>query len=257
MAEHWFHVDPLPPSAGVVELPEAEARHAITRRIRPEEPVTLFDGRGRVACGQLRLDLSRRTARAVVEPPRLCEPPRPEIVLACAMPRGERAEFLIDAGTQLGVTQFQPILTQHGSPGQDRVNMPRLLRIAVEACKQSRRAWLPELAEAVELETLAGCAERRGGAGLAMVADRSGMRAEAFAEQIRKAERLTLLVGPEGGFSEAELVLLGSLGVVRLGLASGVLRIETAGLAGVAALLACVRGGGQPAGEGGSAAESG
>jgi 16S rRNA (uracil1498-N3)-methyltransferase len=99
----------------------------------------------------------------------------------------------------------------------------------LEACKQSRRAWLPRLhaetslAEVVEDKGLGGYTR--------LVADPSGVSINELGSAQFGNTNLLLLVGPEGGFSDTEVVILRSSNVVPMRLGEGILRIETAAVA--------------------------
>ena len=99
----------------------------------------------------------------------------------------------------------------------------------LEACKQSRRAWLPRLhaetslTEVVEDKGLGGYTR--------LVADPSGVSINELDSAQLKKTNLSLVVGPEGGFSDTETVILRSSNVVPVRLGDGILRIETAAVA--------------------------
>jgi 16S rRNA (uracil1498-N3)-methyltransferase len=166
-----------------------------------------------------------------------------EIVLYQALIKGDRFEWVLEKGTELGVARFVPLLASRsvvrpraGRSGRSQ----RWQRVVTEAAEQCGRGLLPRVASPVELgEALASARglrlllwEEERAMGL-----RSALR-EGLAEQSEaKRPLLSVFVGPEGGFSreEAESALSHGARVVSLG--RRVLRSETAGIAAVSAAL--------------------
>lgn len=239
------------PDAGAPELAEGELEHALrVLRLGIGDPLLGLDGRGTV----WPLAVRARTQRALElepagEPMREPEPGAPGsalpwVELALSMPRGERAEELVDRATQLGASAIRWLTCERTPP---RVREPsahrlaRLERVAREATKQCRRLWVPETGAPVELEEfLAG---REGARSLVLDLSRE---APPLAEQIDtlassgrfdRARPLVLCAGPEGGFEERELAMLDGRGAVRARLGPLVLRIETAAEAALAIAL--------------------
>src|SRR3989344_4555511 len=71
--------------------------------------------------------------------------PRPAVHLACALPKGDRAAVLLDMATQLGMVRFTPLMCARNVVKPGANSRERLRRICLEACKQSRRFYLPEI----------------------------------------------------------------------------------------------------------------
>ena len=147
--------------------------------------------------------------------------PAPEVAVAFAIVKGERPEWAVQKLTEIGVDRIVPMLTARsvvrwplGEGGQ----VTRLRRVAREAAVQSRRVWLPVVEGMTPVEAVMG----EPGAALA----HAGGTPPAL-------DRPTLLVGPEGGWDDAELAAAPAL----VGLGPSVLRTETA--ATVAGALLC------------------
>lgn len=194
--------------------PEPDDAHHLFRvlRIREGETVTVSDGRGgwcvtKVAGGNLRVEGEAHQQPA----------PR-ELTIASAIPKGDRAEWMVQKLTEIGVAEIallhcaRSIVRWEGERGARQRS--RLERVAREAAMQSRRTWLPRV---IGPEAFTTIALRPG----TVLAEPSGVAAGEVAEECR-----TIVIGPEGGFSEDELA--NGLPMVRLG--EQVLRIETAAL---------------------------
>jgi len=203
-------------------------QHHLSRvlRLRPGELVTASDGRGH--CVTTTWRGGRLESAGPVEwAPR----PEPELTIAVALTKGAKPDWAVQRLTEAGVDRVQPVVADRSIVrwDQDRTGraLERLRRVAREAAMQARRAWLPHVEAPVPFADLLADPVTRRRACLAQMGGRPP-----------SLERPVMLVGPEGGWSPAEL---GS-GVPAVGLGPTVLRAETAALAG-GVLLAALRDG--------------
>lgn len=157
----------------------------------------------------------------------------PDFTLCAALLKKPNFDLVLEKATELGVRRIQPILTRRCVA--DRLNMERARTITIEAAEQCARTALPQLAEPIKLETfLKGFEENRE----LFFADELGGEpaASAFAG---KGKPAALLVGPEGGFDEAERAAIRALGQARpITLGPRILRGETAAIAGCSVWMA-------------------
>ena len=236
MAEPLFYSEHLADPGATLTLTGDEARHAAaSRRLQVGETLWLFDGRG----GLVRTTLLHVTARGRaldlrIEERRTEPPPKPAIHLACALPKGDRQNVLLDIATQLGMTLFTPLVCERSvvKPGANSIE--RWRRVCLEACKQSRRTYLPELrSPATPREVMARTAR---GTETVWVAHPSA-EAVSVSSAIKQnaSADVTILVGPEGGFMEEEVEQTTGAGAQQIALGPAILRIETAAVALVAA----------------------
>lgn len=154
--------------------------------------------------------------------------PRPAVHLACALPKGDRQGVLLDMATQLGVTRFTPLVCARGVVKPNPNTLDRLRRICLEACKQSRRFYLPEIGEPLTPRELV----RASAPGSLRIAHPSADAVPLSAAT--GLNTLTLLIGPEGGFTDEEVQEAITAGARPFGLGTGILRIETAAIAALA-----------------------
>lgn len=221
-----FYCPDLPAEGETQRLAEEEARHAgASRRIRVGDTIGLIDGRGTRASGKVE-SVARGSLVFTVQERRRLPPPSPSVVIASAVPKGERFRTLIDMLTQIGVAAFVPLHCERSTVKPRRASLERWRRIAIEACKQSRNPFLPEIGEpATVRESLAKVAETDAVA----YADAGGGPPDGLAAD---GGRLYLYIGPEGGLTGAEREVLAARGARPVGLGDNILRVETAAVAG-------------------------
>lgn len=213
---------PAPLHAGELLLSGDEAHHARTvLRLVAGDQVRLADGAGRCAPATI-IALGRHDLRLSVEPPELInDGPAQHLTIAVAPPKGDRLSDLVRGLTELGVGAITLLETTRSE--RQPASLERFSRIAGEALKQCRRASLPRLALGASIPTLV-----QSGARLTVL-DRSGRAAAPGTPA-----PVTLVIGPEGGFTAAELTALTDGGAATVRLAGPILRIETAAIAAAA-----------------------
>jgi 16S rRNA (uracil1498-N3)-methyltransferase len=219
--------------AGHRRLEGTEAHHLVhVLRIGVGDTVILFDGRGGEAAATV-TDCAAGVVELSVGEPRVEDDDGREIILAAAVPKGDRFGWMIEKATELGVAQFVPLMTERSVvvPGEGKLDKMR--RTIVEASKQCGRALLMELAAPVAWPEFVAT----------LLGPSAGWIAHPEGEPVEVLRTLpsapfVAAVGPEGGFSAAELELAIGAGARMISLGPRILRIETAVLA-LAALLTC------------------
>jgi 16S rRNA (uracil1498-N3)-methyltransferase len=227
-----FYCPDLPDVGQHAALDAAEARHAAgVRRLREGDEVYLFDGAGGVARAVLGMVERRLGVQAQVQVRWQVPAPAHPLHLACALPKGDRQSVLLDMATQLGVAGFTALACERSVARPGGRWEERWRRICVEACKQSGRAWLPQLEG--ELRPLAAVQAALAAGREVWLAHPGGIPvAEAWARgDARRQAGLTVLVGPEGGFSPEEAAAVITEGAVAVSLGQTILRVETAAVA--------------------------
>ena len=217
--KHSVYVPELDPAAQTVVLTGEEAKHAVrVKRLQPGQAVNLMNGNGLRLTGDVtaaKRELHIRVTERV-EVPR----PSPALEVCSAVPKGPRSGDMLDGLSQAGADVWCPLETAFGVESPTPAKRDRWERISRESLKQCGRAWRMEIGPD---RTLAGACEP--GAGLTVViADASGEPYEAAAG----AERVRLLVGPEGGWREDELEFARAAGARACRFGPHVMRIETA-----------------------------
>src|SRR5262245_34251259 len=151
MAERFYVNCPLQP--GLVEVRGAEAHHlAVVCRVHPGDPVRLFNGDGR----EYPARVTAVTRRSVTVDVLGVESPRRELgfrlEVAAPLPKGDRAQFLVEKLTELGAASFVPLRTQRSVVHPRETRLDKLERHVIEASKQCGRNVLMEVQPLVEWE---------------------------------------------------------------------------------------------------------
>lgn len=242
MTAPTFLVDPglltgVGPGAELL-LDGAEGRHAATvRRLTAGERLDLADGAGTVAvCVVAAAHRDALTVR--VESVAAEAAPSPRLTVVQALPKGDRGELAVETMTEVGADAIVPwsaarCVTQwRGERGAK--SLTRWRRTAREAAKQARRRWVPSVAEPVSTRAVA---ELLAGADLAVVLHESATEPLAGLTPPTGGE-IVVVVGPEGGITDAELATFVAAGARVCRLGPSVLRTSTAGVVAGAVLLA-------------------
>lgn len=194
---HRFYVLPETLAVGAVALPPEEAHHALrVARVREGDAIALFDGQGREGQGLVQR-MDKREAVVQIEEVRTTPRPSPALTLAQAwLHREKNLEFIVRHGTELGVATFVFFRAAH-SESAPRID-PKWMRLAIEACKQCGRLWLPDFRVAGSLgEALEGATGDR----LIAVMDTP----TAGLSRCLSGGDAMICVGPEGDFTAEEI----------------------------------------------------
>lgn len=226
MSDRFYFDGPL--HLGECKLLGPEAHHlANVRRLAAGDAVALFNGDGREYLGSVAIVTKKQVT---VEITQIASPDRElgfRLHIASALPKGDRGDFLIEKLTELGVTDFTPLCTERGVVKATDHKTEKLKRAVIEASKQCGRIVLMEVHPPANW--LAWCAQQVGH--------------RLMAHPLQTAARLPIAngnviaaFGPEGGFTEAEVLAGVANGWKLMSLGPRTLRIETAAIAATAFL---------------------
>ncbi|MFI5378748.1 MAG: RsmE family RNA methyltransferase [Tepidisphaerales bacterium] len=242
-----LHVDNLRP--GTLALDEAQSHHARdVLRLQVDDAVELFDDAGHTAAGRIvRIAPVVEVEAGPVEA-RAADAVR--LIVASAIPKGSRADWMVEKLSELGVARFVPLLTARGVvQAEGRNKRQRWQRLAGESAKQCRRAGVMRIDEPCQLLDLL---RRHAGAGWFFSTAAGAVAAKDAAEALGPdCRELLLLVGPEGGWTSDEEEQMRRRGLTPVSLGTTILRVETAAMAAavVAGMLFGVHASACPAGE--------
>ncbi len=224
-----------PLAAGaVVALDRAQANYLVNAlRLKAGAPVLVFNGRDGEWRATLRQAGKRETQLVVATQTRPQTSPG-DLHYAFAPLKHARLDYMVQKAVELGATRLQPVFTRHTQV--ERVNAERMRANAIEAAEQCGILGIPEVGAPLSLAAFAGAHDP---ARLLVFCDEDADVADpvaALAAARRdRPERLSVLVGPEGGFADEERAALQALPrVVRLALGPRILRADTAAVAALA-----------------------
>ena len=224
-------------SGARIALAEQAARHAArVLRLREGDAVILFDGSGGEYPAHI-AEIGKHQVTVQLGPhlPRECEAPL-NVTLAQAISAGDKMDFTLQKATELGIAQIQPLASERsvvrlsGERADKRVG--HWQGVVIAACEQSGRNRIPPVAPIRPFNDWLG-------------SDFAGLRlmlapdAALSLRDLPKPEQpVTLLIGPEGGFSAIETATAQQAKFIPVRLGMRVLRTETAALAALAAMQA-------------------
>lgn len=218
----------------LIELDDDNGHYVRTvLRLRKEDQIILFNGHGGEYLGIL-VEVSRKAVLIEIEHwhDRNVESPL-QVILGLGISRGDRMDMSVQKAVELGVNHITPILTERCVVNFKGEKKPQRLlhwqKIVQHAAEQSGRTLLPALPEIDSLANWVG--EQQG---LKVFLD---PYAETMLTELKpETMTVTLLTGPEGGFSDQERDLAKASGFIPVRLGARILRTETASLAALAAV---------------------
>jgi 16S rRNA (uracil1498-N3)-methyltransferase len=233
VARRRFFVDQI--RAGAAELRGDEARH-LTRvlRVEPGQRFELSDNEN-AYLAEIEEARGERVLFRIVEP--IETPPLPvRITLCAALIKFDRFEWIIEKATELGVESILPVEATRSEKGlfdASHKRSERWTRIARESSQQSRRVRVPQILPAVRFSA---AVQHRAAHRFFLEEETAPPLLHEIPEE--RQETAAVLVGPEGGWTDAERQSARDAGWCRVSLGPQVLRAETAACAAVAVIVA-------------------
>jgi 16S rRNA (uracil1498-N3)-methyltransferase len=225
MADRFYVNSPF--AVGPVTLEGAEAHHLVAvRRFRPGDCVCLFNGDGREYPAEI-VAVAKKCVELQVTG--VHEPEREagfRLEVAAPLPKGDRAQFLLEKLTELGATSFTPLQTVRSVVHPRETKLDKLQRYVIEASKQCGRNILVRVEPLVEWRRYC----RKDDLPRLRILGHTKGKSNSW----NSGEDVALAVGPEGGFTEEELAEGNAAGWRLVSLGPRILRVETAALALVA-----------------------
>ena len=230
----------------MVSLSKAEAHHARdVLRLTDGTRVEVFDDAGTVGEGMLTIagaDVAVRVERADLA---LLAAAAVRLTIAAAVPKGDRADWMIEKLSELGVSEFIPLAAARSVVlPEGKGKRDRWLRIATEAAKQSRRVGVMRITELATVAKALGRVAADGGRMWFLSTETEQRTPVAAAVAgVTAGAPVTAFVGPEGGWTQQELRQFLDAGAAPVQLTSTILRIETAAVTTAAAVMCFATGG--------------
>lgn len=234
-----FFVPPDRFSGDICSFPPEEAHH-LTRVLRHQtgDFVRVVDGQGCAYIVELRdVGKDRAVGRVVERHPGDGEPAIHVTIAAALLKQRSRYEMFLEKAVELGAAEVIPLITDRTEKGSIRIE--RAENLLLSAMKQSGRSRLPKIHEPLSIAELLATGLTDGEGELRVVCHESADGSPELLSVLRreKPRRVTMLVGPEGGFSEGEIGACEAAGFAQVRLGPRRLRAETAAIAAVTACM--------------------
>ncbi len=223
-------------AADLAELDESESKHlASVMRAQAGDHIGILDGEGRLGEAEVVAPHKKRTSLRILSRTSVA-PFAPRRILAQALVREQRMDWLIQKAVELGVHEIWPLQTDQAvvriRPEEAEKKAARWQAIALGACKQSGNPWMPKIEPVRKLpEALSALAGRPGAACFGALQE-GAVPLPDFFGRLRKENcpQIAMFIGPEGDFSAAEVSALLAAGVRPVTFGPIVFRVETAAL---------------------------
>ncbi|PRC94861.1 16S rRNA (uracil(1498)-N(3))-methyltransferase [Solimicrobium silvestre] len=218
----------------LINLPDTVAHHCQVLRLNAGDPIVLFNGKGGSYVASL-TSIEKKRATAEVKTFNQNEVELAySITLAQALPEASKMDWIIEKAVELGAVGIQPLTTQRcvtrlsgERVEKRRAHWQAIIESASEQCGRNRLAQLGQLADFKSWISQQDLHRR------IILSPHSDQSLADWARH-HPAQAITLMIGPEGGFTEQEHLLAINQGALSLSMGARVLRTETAGLTAIA-----------------------
>lgn len=238
MSRHRFFISRQQMRKEEVFLSGYQARqiHQVLR-LRPGDKITVLDNEGWEYEVELQATRTDQVSGRVVSSWQVASEPRLHLTLYQSMLKQDRFEWIVQKGTELGVSSFVPMVTERSVVRLSKLKrnkMVRWQRIIREAAEQSGRGFLPTLSQPVDFASAVAEIQPDSLAMIPWTGEKAGtiaaMLGAQSGENASPPAQIALFLGPEGGFSTAEIELARSGGIAPITLGPRILRAETAAI---------------------------
>lgn len=231
-----YYCEPLKAQSSVSLTGQPHQHISRVLRKKQGQFICLFDGFGQSITAEIALIEKRQTLLNLQDDLSQSDKPSLDICLGQVMAKGDKMDFIVQKATELGVNSIHPLRSSRCDVRLDAQREQKRLQhwnnIAIAACEQSGRNWLPEIHPVAELnEFCKNCQQAD-----KYIMHPLDIKSEDNKKNTEKSNRIALLVGPEGGFSEEEINQALELDFMGMRLGKNVLRTETAALAATSAI---------------------
>lgn len=197
-------------------------------RLKPGDDITLFDNNSTEYYGNIR-EINKKEIMVEISESKIVNTESPiEITLLQGLPKADKMDYIIEKATELGVHRVVPVITER-SQIRERDRKKRWDRIALEASKQCGRTKPAIVENTLNFDDAAKLYSKGELAVILQVNSEISVK-DYIKKSLQAPQNIVLFVGPEGGFTDNEVLLGNEMGFISLGLGPRVLRTETASL---------------------------
>jgi 16S rRNA (uracil1498-N3)-methyltransferase len=246
MSEHRCYYQNLTKNDAQLSISDAQELHHLVHvlRAKANEPIEVFNGKGLTGHGVI-VAASRKEMQISLRSFLEEKPLKPLLVLACAIPKRSKFETIIEKCTELGVDEIIPLKTKRteisGSLETLNHKKKRYEEVAMNACKQSKRSFLPKIQPIMPLESMLTTITPEDMSLLGCLQKDSRRLADIPFPQIKKVNKIYILIGPEGDFTDEETTFALEKGCIPITLGPNILKVETAAISTMAYLMLLIR----------------
>jgi 16S rRNA (uracil1498-N3)-methyltransferase len=214
------------------ELTGGEAHHLFNVcRLKKDDKVELFDGKGTLATASVEKATSKSVLLKIIDLEKVEKPTLPEVIIAVSLPKGERFDWLLEKCTELGVDHIAPVIFERTIKQlKNPKAVQRWRNITIAAAKQCLRIFLPQIDAPVTLSEVLSVLKKQYNQAEILVGSLEPESPNLITKRFSNKD-VVAFVGPEGGITEDEKVLLEDCGAKFIRLTDTILRVETAALA--------------------------
>lgn len=235
---HRFFVPQL--YAEEMTIKDVDARHiSKVLRMQPGDKIQIVSDDGVTAIAEIVAIESDSVAVRCLEKLAESHEPSVKITLAQGLAKGEKMDFIIQKAVEMGVSSIVPVAMEHSVVRLEGVKagkkVERWQKIAEAAAKQSKRDIIPQVQQVQTVKEMLANNPLQHKIIAYECEDRLGLKTAL--QNCGELDELLLIIGPEGGISEAELQLARENNAVPVSLGRRILRAETAGVVALAAIL--------------------
>ena len=207
-------------------------------RLKANDAVTLFNGRGSEATGRL-VEINTQQATIEIESVVHIKPKIPKTILACAIPKKGKFELIIEKATELGVDEIIPLKTTRTEIAlkDERLKkkMERYQTVAINAAKQCQRATIPVIHETQTVAAAFTTLEKT----TTIIMPSLVEKRQHFLKTLtafKQPQAIAIFIGPEGDFTDEEYAFAQKHGAHPVSLGKTILKVETAAICSLSAL---------------------
>lgn len=216
----------------IISLNESESLHCIkTLRHKQGDQIFITDTKGSLYNAEINIADSRNTIAEIIEKTDFKTPDYKLHIAVAPTKNPDRIEWFIEKATEIGITQFTPIICRHSE--KKHLNTSRIERIMIAAAKQSLKFFFPEINAVSTFKQLienASCKHKY------IATCSSENETKNIKDVYFKQEDALIIIGPEGDFSSEEIILAMQNGFIPINLGKNRYRTETAALIACAAI---------------------
>ncbi len=240
---HKFFVEGNSISGNICTIKGDDVKHIYkVLRLKEGDRVNINNCSGSEYIGEI-LEVSKMEVRAkIIEKVELNNESKVKVHLFQGLPKAAKMDLIAQKCTELGISKITPIITDRvvvkGNETSEFKKVDRWNRIALEACKQSKRSIIPTINQPIDFEPLL---EELASYDLVVVPyenqENQGIKYVKSKVANKKIENVAIIIGPEGGFEESEIEALKNIGSYIVTLGPRILRTETAGFTALSLIM--------------------